>query len=200
VSRWRRNRWGNKQENVTSISRPIKHEPNSEGEEEYEWGKKSDPPKVEKIKPGQKEKPKFSFSRILAEIKNSEPSWVCKSKIRWRLYPFEGDKCLPSLHIHRQSSYLIGRDRMLADIPLDHPSCSNYHASLQYRLVRSKREDISRDYRVKPYIIDLASSHGTFVNNKKIEPKTYVELLEKDVIKFGYSSWEYVLLREDSTG
>jgi smad nuclear-interacting protein 1 len=32
----------------------------------------------------------------------------------------------------------------------------------------------------------------------KIEPRTYVELLEKDVIKFGYSSREYVLLHEQS--
>jgi smad nuclear-interacting protein 1 len=51
---------------------------------------------------------------------------------------------------------------------------------------------------VRPYIIDLESSNGTYVNNVKIEPRTYVELLEKDVIKFGYSSREYVLLHEQS--
>jgi smad nuclear-interacting protein 1 len=191
------------------MSHPIKHEPNSEGEEEYEWGKKSDPPKVEKIQPGQKEKPNFGLSVKLAEDKNtfngvfikySEPPEACKSKIRWRLYPFEGDKCLPPLHIHRQSAYLIGRDRKVADIPVDYPSCSRQHAALQYRLVPSKREDGTSDYRLRPYIIDLESSHGTFVNNMKIEPVTYVDLLEKDVIRFGYSSREYVLLREDSTG
>ena len=36
------------------------------------------------------------------------------------------------------------------------------------------------------------------MNNKKIESKKYVELLEKDVIKFGFSSREYVLLHENS--
>jgi smad nuclear-interacting protein 1 len=36
------------------------------------------------------------------------------------------------------------------------------------------------------------------VNNKKIDPKKYVELLERDVIKFGFSSREYVLLHENS--
>ena len=49
-----------------------------------------------------------------------------------------------------------------------------------------------------PYIIDLESSNGTYVNNKKIEAKRYVELKEQDVLKFGYSSREYVLLHENS--
>lgn len=61
-----------------------------------------------------------------------------------------------------------------------------------------EREDGSTGKRVRPYLIDLESSNGTFVNNKKIDPKKYVELLEKDVIKFGFSSREYVLLHENS--
>jgi smad nuclear-interacting protein 1 len=35
------------------------------------------------------------------------------------------------LHIHRQSAYLIGRDRTVTDIPLEHPSCSKQHAVIQ---------------------------------------------------------------------
>ena len=35
------------------------------------------------------------------------------------------------LHIHRQSAYLIGRDRLVADIAVDHPSCSKQHAAIQ---------------------------------------------------------------------
>ena len=52
--------------------------------------------------------------------------------------------------------------------------------------------------RVLPYIIDLGSSNGTYLNNNKIEPRRYYELKEKDVIKFGYSTREYVLLHENS--
>jgi len=52
--------------------------------------------------------------------------------------------------------------------------------------------------RVRPYVIDLESSNGTFVNNNKIEPRRYVELREKDVLKFGFSSREYVLLHDQS--
>lgn len=37
------------------------------------------------------------------------------------------------LYIHRQSCYLFGRERRVADVPLDHPSISKQHAILQYR-------------------------------------------------------------------
>jgi hypothetical protein len=39
------------------------------------------------------------------------------------------------LYIHRQSCYLFGRERRVADVPTDHPSCSKQHAVLQYRYV-----------------------------------------------------------------
>lgn len=203
----KRNRWGNEEETATSTSRPIKQEPDSEGEEMYEWGNRPNPSKEEKIPPGQKDKPNFGVSGKLAEdtntvngivIKYSQPPEARKPKRRWRFYPFKGDKGLPTLYLHRQSSYLIGRDRKVADIPIDHPSCSKQHAALQYRLVPFKREDGTMGKRVRPYVIDLESSNGTFVNDVKIQPKTYVELLEKDVLKFGYSSREYVLLHEQS--
>ncbi len=37
------------------------------------------------------------------------------------------------LYIHRQTCYLFGRERRVADIPTDHPSCSKQHAVIQYR-------------------------------------------------------------------
>jgi smad nuclear-interacting protein 1 len=61
-----------------------------------------------------------------------------------------------------------------------------------------ERPDGSKGRRIKPYIIDLESANGTLVNDVKIEPKRYVELFEKDVLKFGFSSREYVLLHENS--
>lgn len=37
------------------------------------------------------------------------------------------------LYIHRQSCYLFGRERRVADVPTDHPSCSKQHAVVQFR-------------------------------------------------------------------
>ncbi|XP_045136539.1 FHA domain-containing protein DDL-like isoform X2 [Portunus trituberculatus] len=157
----------------------------------------------------EREKPNLAVTGKLAEdtnmyngvvIKYSQPSEARKPKRRWRWYIFKGDEELPFLPLHRQSAYLIGRDRKVADIPTDHPSCSKQHAVLQYRLVSYNREDGTKGRTVKPYILDLGSANGTFVNNRRIDSKKFVELLEKDVVKFGYSSREYILLHEGSKG
>jgi smad nuclear-interacting protein 1 len=130
-------------------------------------------------------------------IKYNEPPEARKPRKKWRLYPFKGDDTLPVMHIHRQSAFLFGRDRRIADLPVDHPSCSKQHAVLQYRLVDMKREDGRMGRRVKPYVIDLGSANGTYLNNQRIDSQRYVELMEKDVLKFGFSSREYVLLHDN---
>jgi len=53
---------------------------------------------------------------------------------------------------------------------------------------------------VLPYIIDLGSANGTFINNQRIDPERYYELRENDVLKFAFSTREYVLLHEESAG
>merc|ERR1719378_1479808 len=126
------------------------------------------------------------------------PRKLESQKKKWRLYVFKGNEELPILYIHRQSAYLLGRDRKIADIPLDHPSCSKQHSALQYRLVPYTRPDETQGKRVQLYVMDLNSANGPFVNNSKIEYQKYVQLLEKDVLKFGFSSREYVLLHDQS--
>ncbi|KAB0801748.1 hypothetical protein PPYR_03934 [Photinus pyralis] len=216
-----RNRYGNnenddyrrnRREDQYSRNRRGRSRSRSFDHANAKWGKedkgrdKSGKDKDKEVKK-EKEKPNFGLSGKLTEetntyrgvvIKYSEPPEARKPKRRWRLYPFKGDKALQTLYIHRESAYLIGRDRKVVDLPVDHPSCSKQHAALQYRLVTFTREDGTTGKRVRPYLIDLESANGTFINNKKIEAKKYVELLERDVIKFGFSSREYVLLHENS--
>ncbi|XP_026748831.2 smad nuclear-interacting protein 1 isoform X2 [Galleria mellonella] len=175
-------------------------------DKEYNWGKTEVKKEGEKNQ-GEKEKPNFGLSgKLTADantvngvvIKYTEPDDAKQPKRRWRFYPFKGDKALPILYIHRQSAFLIGRDKKVADIALEHPSISKQHAALQYRATPFVRPDGTTGRRVRPYVIDLDSANGTFVNNKKIEPRRYVELLERDVVKFGFSQREYVLLHENS--
>ena len=47
---------------------------------------------------------------------------------------------------------------------------------------------------MKPYIIDLESSNGTLLNGDKIVASRYVEIQNGDVLKFGYSEREYVVV------
>ncbi|XP_075158626.1 uncharacterized protein LOC142231850 [Haematobia irritans] len=179
-----------------------------DNDKNYEWGKSTEDKKpAVKEEPKEKEKPNFALSGALTEdtnkvngvvIKYSEPLEARKPKRRWRLYPFKGETALPVLHIHRQSCFLVGRDRKVVDLAVDHPSCSKQHAALQYRLVPFEREDGTMGKRVRLYLIDLDSANGTFLNNKRIDSRKYYELIEKDVIKFGFSTREYVLLHENS--
>lgn len=141
--------------------------------------------------------PNYSLSGALAKdtnvfkgvvIKYNEPAEAQKPNQRWFLYPFKGQESLEAIPIYRQSAYLLGRDRTVADIPTDHPSCSSQHAVIQFRKVNG---------RVKPYIIDLESANKTKLNDEILEPRRYYELLEKDVIKFGFSTREYVVMNEN---
>ncbi|KRY76962.1 Smad nuclear interacting protein 1, partial [Trichinella pseudospiralis] len=175
-------------------------------EQNYTWGKREIKVEANSDAPP-KEKPNFEVTGALAAdtnsykgvvIKYTEPPEARKPKLRWSLYPFKGEEALPLYRIHRQSAYLFGRDRRIADIPIDHPSCSKQHAVFQYRSIPETTEDGRVIHLIKPYLIDLGSANGTYLNGDQLEAQRYYELFEKDVIKFGYSSREYVLLNEKS--
>eukprot|EP00252_Welwitschia_mirabilis_P008170 TRINITY_DN19894_c0_g2_i1.p1 TRINITY_DN19894_c0_g2~~TRINITY_DN19894_c0_g2_i1.p1 ORF type:complete len:433 (+),score=98.53 TRINITY_DN19894_c0_g2_i1:138-1436(+) len=158
----------------------------------------------------EKVKPSFELSGKLAAETNkvrgitllfNEPPDARKPTIRWRLYVFKaGEPLNEPLYVHRQSCYLFGRERRVADIPTDHPSCSKQHAVIQFRQVEKEEPDGTLSKQVRPYLMDLGSTNGTFLNDNRLEPQRYYELFEKDTIRFGNSSREYVILHENSVG
>ena len=159
--------------------------------------------------PREEPKPDFGLSGALAEesnravggvvLKYAEPPEARPAGRKWRLYVFKGGELMGEPYqVSRQTMYLFGRERRVADIPTDHPSCSGQHAVLQYREIETDHPngiDVVRQ--VRPYLIDLGSTNGTFINGDRVEPERYYELLEKDLIKVGNSSREYVLMSED---
>ncbi|XP_028790390.1 FHA domain-containing protein DDL [Neltuma alba] len=164
----------------------------------------------EALEEKQKHKPSFELSGKLAAETNrvrgvtllfNEPPEARKPDIKWRLYVFKGGEVLNEpLYIHRQSCYLFGRERRVADVPTDHPSCSKQHAVIQFRQVEKEQPDGMMLKQIRPYLMDLGSTNKTFINESPIEPQRYYELREKDTIRFGNSSREYVLLHENSIG
>ncbi|KAG6872416.1 hypothetical protein C0995_009930 [Termitomyces sp. Mi166 len=140
-------------------SRPDSERPRSRS------GSRSPPPE-------NKAKPNFKPSGLLAAetntvktsdgnstvLKYNEPPEARKPTVGWRLYVFKGSEQVELLHINRQSAYLIGRDHLVADIALDHPSCSKQHAAIQY----------------------LESTNGTHVNDEAIPAARYYELKTGD--------------------
>jgi len=180
------------------------------------WGKadEDEAENKEKISPEDRQKANFGLSGALNEdaktgkmykgimLKWSEPPDAHMPKKKWRLYVFKKDSLLDTYHIHRQSAYLVGREKKIADILTEHVSCSKQHAVIQYRVKTTYPKEpgsIKKPKRtVQPYILDLESTNGTFLNGERIEPARYIELFEKDVIKFGESTREYVMLKEDT--
>lgn len=177
------------------------------------WGQNHLEKKPEPIPEEEKDKANFGLTGALAKDKKtgnmyngvlmkwSEPPDAAQPTRQWRLYVFKADEILQTLHIHRQSAFLIGRDDRVADILLDHPSCSKQHAVIQYRLIPVIDKDTGKTLRrvVTPYLMDLGSSNKTFLNGSEIDEARYYELREKDVVKFGASSREYVLLHDEAT-
>jgi len=155
----------------------------------------------------EKQKPDFGLSGKLSEeqrttvsgvvLKFVEPPDAKKPVKKWRLYPFKGDEALEPINLHHQSAFLVGRDRTVADIPVDHPSCSKQHAVIQFRYIDVPQDDGGTKKETRPYLIDLESTNGSFLNKEKIDDSRYIELKEKDVLKFGFSTREFVLLHED---
>lgn len=130
-------------------------------------------------------------------LKYNEPPEARIPPLGWRLYVFRGNEQTDLLHVHRQSAYLIGRDRAVADIVIEHPSCSKQHAVIQHRQVQVKDEYGASKPMIKPFIIDLESTNHTHVNSETIPTSRFYELKTGDVIKFGLSDREYVLLHDE---
>ncbi|KAJ1308666.1 hypothetical protein OPQ81_004359 [Rhizoctonia solani] len=159
-----------------------------------------------------KAKPNFGNSGLLAAatntvkhgdgtstlLKYNEPPEARKPVENWRMYVFKGKEQVDLLHLHRQSAYLIGRDQKICDILVEHPSCSKQHAVIQFRQVHIKNEFGEAKAVVKPFVIDLESTNGTMVNDEAIPVSRYYELKPSDVLKFGESTREYVLLHENA--
>ncbi len=157
-------------------------------------------------------KPDFGLSGALAKdertgnvvngivLKFTEPYEAAKPDKHWRLYVYKGDEIVDTLYIHRRSCFLFGRETKVADIPLLHPSISAQHAIIQYReideLVVTEEGDRDVVKVVKPYLMDLKSTHGTKLNGQKIDDSRYYELRMGDLIQFGQSSRDYVLMHD----
>lgn len=109
------------------------------------------------------------------------------------MYVFKNDEIVDTIQLSEQSCWLFGREMAVCDIAIEHPSCSKQHAVVQFRYIEKKNEFGDKIGKVKPYVLDLESSNGTFVNEEKVPEAKYVELRDKDVVKFGHSRRDYVV-------
>ncbi|KAF3067405.1 Smad nuclear-interacting protein 1 [Daldinia childiae] len=160
--------------------------------------------------PKPKEKPNFGNTGALAAASNSitqsdgskivlkyhEPPEARKAspKDQWKLFIFKGEDIVDTVPLGNRSCWLVGRELTVVDLPAEHPSISKQHAVIQFRYIEKRNEYGDKIGKVKPYLIDLQSANGTMLNGKKVPESRYLELREKDMIQFGQSTREYVLM------
>lgn len=90
--------------------------------------------------------------------------------------------------VDKQAYYLFGRDDSVCDVPLDHASCSRQHAALCHHT----------DGRV--FLIDLGSTHGTFLDGSMVAKHKPVVLKNGSVITFAQSESKFVMRDVESAG
>lgn len=158
----------------------------------------------------EKQKPNIAPTGILAAVSNTvatgdgaaivlkyhEPSEARKPPARdqWKLFVFKGAEIVETIELGTRSCWLIGREIAVVDLPAEHPSISKQHAVIQFRFIEKRNEYGDKVGKVKPYIIDLDSANGSKLNKEDIPGSRYLELRDKDMIQFGHSTREYVLM------
>ena len=91
-----------------------------------------------------------------------------------------------TVDLANKSRFVFGRNDD-CDVRIEHPSCSRYHAVLQYCVVE-------KDLRKKGfYLYDMGSTHGTYLNKMKIKPKSYNRVRVGYQLKFGGSTRLYII-------
>jgi smad nuclear-interacting protein 1 len=159
--------------------------------------------------PAEKQKPNYSATgRLAAEsntiksadgqaivLKYHEPPEARKppSSQPWRMYVFKGSEIMDTIELSQRSCWLFGREAAVVDFLVEHPSCSKQQAVVQFRYMEKRNEFGDKAGKVRPYLIDLESANGTSVNGEEVPAGRYLELRDKDVLKLGHSTREYVL-------
>lgn len=117
------------------------------------------------------------------------PSWAGKPAAGLHLDVLKDDKLVQKLMIDEKKCYLFGRNPQMNDFCIDHASCSRVHAAFVYH----KHLNIA-------YLVDLGSTHGTFIGSIRLEPHKPTQLQINSSFHFGASTRYYTLRERPSVG
>lgn len=110
------------------------------------------------------------------------PSWAGKPPTGLHLDVLKGDRLVQKLMLDQKKCYLFGRNQEMCDFSIDHQSCSRVHAAFIYH-----------KFLEKGFLVDLGSTHGTFIGQIRIEAHKPTLLNVDSQFHFGHSTRVYVL-------
>ncbi|XP_063774965.1 LOW QUALITY PROTEIN: kanadaptin [Pseudophryne corroboree] len=131
-------------------------------------------------------------NRASPAIPYREPAWAGRPESLYSLEVLKGGSVLSTMNVNDVSCMVFGR-LPGCHVSLEHPSVSRYHAVLQYRSVAGSDPDEEPGF----YVYDLGSTHGTFLNKQRIQPKTYCRFRVGHVLKCGGSTRLFILQGPD---
>ncbi|KAG9330856.1 hypothetical protein JZ751_021843 [Albula glossodonta] len=92
------------------------------------------------------------------------------------------------LIIDEKKYYLFGRNPDMCDFTIDHQSCSRVHAALVYH-----------KHLKRLFLIDLNSTHGTFLGHIRLEPHKPQQVPIDSTVSFGASTRAYTIREKPQT-
>ncbi|XP_028836489.1 protein phosphatase 1, regulatory subunit 8b isoform X1 [Denticeps clupeoides] len=116
------------------------------------------------------------------------PSWAGKPPSGLHLDVVKGDKLMEKLIIDEKKYYLFGRNPDVCDFTIDHQSCSRVHAALVYH-----------KHLKRLFLIDLNSTHGTFLGHIRLEPHKPQQVPVDSTMSFGASTRAYTIREKPQT-
>jgi pSer/pThr/pTyr-binding forkhead associated (FHA) protein len=99
----------------------------------------------------------------------------------WRLFVFEEPNREQTIVLDEEST-LLGRESF-CNVVLHQQSVSRQHCVIQFRNVRL--DPANPAPAVVPYVFDIGSKFGTFINDEKVPSCCYIELKPRDRVSIG---------------
>ncbi|XP_071487873.1 nuclear inhibitor of protein phosphatase 1-like [Diadema antillarum] len=116
------------------------------------------------------------------------PSWAGKAPAGLHLDVMKENKMIEKMMVDEKKCYFFGRNSIVCDFILDHASCSRVHAALLWH------KHLNRSF-----IVDLGSTHGTFLGSICLEANKPQQVPIDSIIHFGASTRSYILREKPQT-
>ena len=112
-------------------------------------------------------------------------SWACIPRCRTRLLVARPSSSDAESYSLRRLVTVCGRSSALAHVVGEHASLSRAHAAFA--------SDVAGVW----YVVDLGSTHGTFLNSRRLAPLTREAVRVGDTVTLGESTRQYILQEEE---
>ncbi|XP_002162233.1 nuclear inhibitor of protein phosphatase 1 [Hydra vulgaris] len=117
------------------------------------------------------------------------PKWAGKPPPGMHLDVSKDGKLIEKFIVDGKTHFFFGRQKEYIDFTVDHTSCSRIHAVMVYHKPLQRM-----------FLIDLGSTHGTFLGNTRLEPNCPMQLPVDENFHFGASTRTWALREKLATG